>query len=197
MKDMTSVFLLCLSHVNRYTEVRRTSLLVTAKIIGDQSWRKSPNLIFKYWEKSALLCDNIPERVWKPHHLIASTDANKEKSSMASKTDHGDKGFSWNSKFTQRRFRAKHVNWKWNLFPFSMLCGAKRLYSSTQTICPKIWPLPLPKNANISLPVDLCRSEPPLLKLLNTPRMRFMWCILRRSDYYDVTSTRSLFTLST
>ena len=38
MKDMTSVFLLCLSHVNRYTEVRRrTSSLVTAKIIGDQS----------------------------------------------------------------------------------------------------------------------------------------------------------------
>lgn len=37
MKDMTSIFLLCLPHVNRYTEVRRTSLLVTAKIIGDQS----------------------------------------------------------------------------------------------------------------------------------------------------------------
>ena len=70
------------------------------------------------------------------------------------------------------------------------------LYSSIETISSQIWPLPLPKNANIPLSVDLCRSEPPLLKLLNTPRMRFMRCILRRSDYYDVTSTRSLFTLS-
>ena len=83
-------------------------------------------------------------------------------------------GQTWELK--QRRFWATHVNRKLGLVPFNIprhdrICIATCL-TLVETICPKIWAKPRPKNEKSPVPVDVRRSK---MSLLKVEYRRFSW----------------------
>ena len=105
-------------------------------------------------------------------------------------------GQTWELK--QRRFWATHVNRKLGLVPFldTTEFVLLRVFTLIETICPKIWAKPRPKNEKSPLPVDVRLSKMSLLKL---EYRRFSWRVhnyirifffhLRYSDSQTFTHT--------